>query len=397
MLTISRKNTHSITMMLGYMAGPRFEPDGKHGIAHLVEHLLVTHSERFLSKKEGWKRFARVNEFDGQTFSEIVTYWVKTTPKFFHEGLEFLLSITNIKGSFDSKVFETEKSACKGASKMYSATSDVYSYIFDRTQSAIYSGHPLSNTEMGNEEDVESITIEDCIQHYENFYKNANPVLALCGNIPDSFDETRLPQNVIEEKMTIFNESGKYRKCYEPSEVIEEYGNQTTEICLANRIDGDNRPTVFALNIANAILSDNTVYGKLFETMRTSTGIAYDTRSKIKHFSDSSALFIYAGITDKSDEKRAIETIENLCISVPSQITEEELGLVKEAHLEQLGMSFDQTEFEAEWLARNSLVLGKPISFEDYKKGIGQVTFDEILAVAKTLFDPNKFTKVIIR
>lgn len=394
MLTIDKRNTHSVTMMLGYMAGPRFEPEDKHGIAHLVEHLLATHSERFLSTKEGWKRFARVSEFDGQTFSEIVTYWVKTTPRFFHEGLESLLGILDIKGNFDEKVFETEKKACKGASKMYSATSDVYSYIFDRTQSAIYAGHPLSNTEMGNEEDVESITVDDCIQHYENCYRNANPVLALCGNIPDSFDETRLPQKIIEGKISFFAKSGKH---YKPSEVIEDYGNQTTEICIANRIDNNDKPIIFAMNVANAILSDSTVYGKLFETMRTNTGIAYDTRSKIKHFSDSSALFIYAGITNKSDEKKAIETIENLCDSVPNQITQEEIELVKEAHLEQLGLCFDQTEFEAEWLIKNSFAFGDTVDFEEYKKRINEVTLDEALNAAKMMLNTDKFTRVIIR
>jgi predicted Zn-dependent peptidase len=395
MIIIDKRNTHSVTMMLGYMAGPRFEKEGKHGIAHLVEHLLVNHSDRFLSKKDGWKRFARMSEFDGQTFSEVVTYWVKTTPRFFHEGLESLLSILDLKREFDGKVFETEKSACKGASKMYSATSDVYSYIFDRAQSAIYAGHPLSNTEMGNENDVESITIDDCIQHYEKFYKNANPVLALCGNIPDSFDEIRLPQKVIDEKITFSHHSAK--KSYEPSEIVEDYGNQTTEICIANRIDNNDRSMIFTMNVANAILSDNTVYGKLFETMRTKTGIAYDTRSKIKHFSDSSALFIYAGITNKSDEKKAVETIKNLCDSVPNLITQEEIDLVKEAHLEQLGMSFDQTEFEAEWLIKNSFALGKPICFDEYKKRINEVTLDSVLNATKMMLDPSKFTKVIIR
>lgn len=394
MLIIDKRNTHSVTMMLGYMAGPRFEPEGKHGIAHLVEHLLATHSERFLSTKEGWKRFARVSEFDGQTFSEIVTYWVKTTPRFFHEGLESLLGILDVKGNFDRKVFDTEKKACKGASKMYSATSDVYSYIFDRTQSAIYAGHSLSNTEMGNENDVESITIDDCADYYENFYKNANPVLALCGNIPDSFDETRLPQKIIEEKITFSSESGK---CYESSEVIEDYGNQTTEICIANRIDNNDRSKIFTMNVANAILSDSTVYSKLFETMRTNTGIAYDTRSKIKHFSDSSALFIYAGITNKSDEKKAIETIENLCFSLPKLITKDEIDLVKEAHLEQLGMSFDQTEFETEWLIKNSFAFGDAVDFKEYKKRINEVTLDEVLSATKMMFNPNKFTRVIIR
>lgn len=393
MMILDKRNTHSLTMMLGYMAGPRFEPKGKHGIAHLVEHLLATHSERFLLKKDGWKRFARVSEFDGQTFSEIMTYWVKTTPRFFHEGLESLLGILDLKGNFDEKVFETEKNACKGASKMYSATSDVYSYIFNRTQSAIYSGHPLSNTETGNEDDVEPITIDDCIQHYENCYKNANPVLAICGNITDSFDQTKLPR-VNEEKITFPSESGK---CYEPSEVVEDYGNQATEICIANRIDNNDRTSIFAMNVANAILSDNTVYGKLFETMRTNTGIAYDTRSKIKHFSDSSALFIYAGITNKSDEKKAIETIENLCFSLPKQITEGEIELVKESHLEQLGMSFDQTEFEAEWLIKNCFAFGEIMDFEKYKKKINEVTLDEVLNAVKMLFNPDKFTKVIIR
>lgn len=393
MLTIDKRNTHSITMMLGYMAGPRFEPEGKHGIAHLVEHLLATYSERFLSKKDGWRRFARVSEFDGQTFSEIVTYWVKTTPRFFHEGLESLLGILDVKGDFDEKVFETEKKACKGASKMYSATSDVYSYIFDRTQSAIYAGHPLSNTEMGSEEDVDSITIDDCADYYENFYKNASPVLALCGNIPDDFDEKTLSGKLTGYKKAITGSGKKY----EPSEVIEDYGNQTTEICISNRIDNNDRPMIFAMNVANAILSDNTVYGKLFETMRTNTGIAYDTRSKIKHFSDSSALFIYAGITNKSDEKKAVETIENLCESLPNQITQEELDLVKEAHLEQLGLCFDQTEFEAEWLIKNSFAFGDTMDFEEYKKKINGVTLDEVLNAAKTLFNPNKFTKVIIR
>ncbi len=381
-IILQNKSGFSANIFAGLYAGSRFDPKGIEGVAHLTEHLVGD----VIAKPNKDSVFHHISEIDAQTSREIAYYWVRTSPDFLGKAKEATTRIFEAH-RFRQETFVREKNAIIGAQK---AALDPYDYLFEMAIRTLYAGHPLSTQEVGTASGVCSVTLDDCQEFFVKNYLGKKPMLVACGNVPiDFFDGLDLPQ-------------GEARlNCHDilppctAQNVFEEINLPTCEICLATRLDVPRRPPLEVLDLLNFILGGSS-NSRLFRVLREQYGIAYDTRSLINHYTDTSNLLLYCGLSNKHDKERALNIINQTLERFTQTLTEAEFALSKESFLARFLMGFERPEQAARKTLSYSMITGKPFNYADYLEVLRNMRLSELKDAADMAFSKEQLSLIVL-
>lgn len=184
------------------------------GTAHFLEHIKFNEKEGKTAHDFYAKTGARCNAF---TTYENTSYEV-TTSNNIKENLEHLLYYV-YNPYFKEELIEKEKGIIIEESK--SSSGNAYSKGYQKVLENLYHKHPRRYYIAGTPEEVKSITLNDVLNVYNNFYLPDNMFLSVCGNInPDEIVE--VVENFFKDKA--FNKfKAKIVIPKEPLPIVKEY------------------------------------------------------------------------------------------------------------------------------------------------------------------------------
>lgn len=382
-IILQNKNGFSANIFVGLFAGSRFDPRGIEGIAHFTEHLV---GEIVAKPSKDDDSFRHVSEIDAQTSREIAYFWVRTSPDFLSKAKEATTRIFE-ENQLRQVTFEREKNAIIGAQR---AVLDPYDYLFELAFKTLYSGHPLSTQEVGTASGVCSITLDDCQKFFEKNYLGKKPMLVACGNVPiDFFDGLDLPQGDVRLNYS------EVLPPYTAQNVFEEINLPNSEICLATRLDVPQRPPVEVLDLLNFILGGSS-NSRLFRVLREQHGIAYDTRSIINHYTDTSNLLLYCGLSNKHDKEQALNIINQTLERFTQTLTKVEFALYVESFLARFLMDFEKPELAARKTLYYSMITGKPFNYANYLNTLRSIRLTELKDAAGMAFSKEQLSLIVL-
>ncbi len=166
-----------------YHVGSRDEPTGRHGFAHLFEHLMFTGSQHYDDEYfralepagavdiNGTTNDDRTNFFETVPTSAFArTLWLES------DRMGFLSeAITQAKLDQQREVVENEKR--QDENQPYGKVDDV---IAEQTYPV---GHPYSWTTIGSEADLNAATLADVKAWFKRYYGPNNAVLSIAGDV----------------------------------------------------------------------------------------------------------------------------------------------------------------------------------------------------------------------
>lgn len=176
-----------IMQMLWYKVGSVDEPLGKGGMAHLLEHLM----------------FRGTNKVKDSEFNDIVKKYggetnAYTTHDFtvYHEfidvsKLEVTLALEADRMqnlNISDEAFETERKIVLQERKQRIANNP-YARFNEVVNKTLWQDNPYARPVSGTEDEINSITKEDIINFYKQYYSPNNAVLVLAGDI--TFEQAR--------------------------------------------------------------------------------------------------------------------------------------------------------------------------------------------------------------
>ncbi len=183
-----------ITLQVWYRVGSRNEELGKTGISHLLEHMMFKGTEKY-----GPKDFSRLvkkaggddNAFTGRDYTAYFENGPKTElPRWLEMEAD---RMRNLKASQED--FDTEKKVVLEERRMRTED-DPISFLQEEVMAAAFKAHPYQWPVIGWFHDIESITREDFLQRYRQYYEPNNCTVVVAGDIE--------PQETLKQIETAF-------------------------------------------------------------------------------------------------------------------------------------------------------------------------------------------------
>jgi zinc protease len=182
-LTVMLLEDHTlpaVSVQMLYKAGGRNECTGATGLAHFVEHMAFRATERFPDTDVVSRIYAVGGEWHGYTGIDQTTYF-ETVPK---EQLPLVLDIEADRMArllLAGKELEAERGAV--LTELHGYENDPASLLHDTVAAVSFTEHPYRQNIVGWTSDVEQITHADVAGFYRRYYRPANAVLAIAGDV----------------------------------------------------------------------------------------------------------------------------------------------------------------------------------------------------------------------
>ncbi len=180
-LVIENHRAPVVVSQVWYKVGASYEHDGITGLSHVLEHMMFKGTERFpagefseIIAANGGKQ----NAFVGQDFTAFFQRIAK-------DRLELLFKLESDRMQnlvFDENEFIKEMKVIKEERRLRTDDNPM-ALTFERFNAVAYTNSPYRRPIVGWMEDLETLTLDDVRQWYENWYAPNNATLVVAGDV----------------------------------------------------------------------------------------------------------------------------------------------------------------------------------------------------------------------
>jgi zinc protease len=180
-LLLQESRAPIISVQIWYRVGSRNEELGKTGLSHLLEHLMFKATGKY-----GPKDFSRLVQkaggSDNAFTSRDYTAYFENGPKTeLRKWLE--MEAIRMRGlKVGEEDFQTERNVVLEERRMRT-DDDPVSFLFEEVMAAAFKAHPYQWPVIGWFNDIQKLTREDFLQHYQRYYQPNNCTVVVVGDI----------------------------------------------------------------------------------------------------------------------------------------------------------------------------------------------------------------------
>src|SRR5262245_19973099 len=176
-------HSQSTAVYLAFAVGARYETTERRGIAHFVEHMLFTGTERRPSMTAlSGEVDALGAQFNAVTRKESTAYYVRCTNEHVDRGLDILVDMAR-NSTFEPAEVEREKGVITEEMNM------VYwsprEYVDENLEALLYGDTPLGRNVLGTEETVSAVDREALVGFVGEWYTAPRIVVGIGGGLED--------------------------------------------------------------------------------------------------------------------------------------------------------------------------------------------------------------------
>lgn len=394
LITIPIPSLESVTTLVAVGAGSRYESKNINGISHFLEHMFFKGSKKYPTAEIISTMVDSIGAINNAaTSKEWTYYWIKSSSQHIELATDLISSM--LKDSLlQSEEVEREKGVIIEELRMY--RDNPTRYIWDLYENLQFGDQPLGWDIGGDEKTINSLKREDFVKYVDSLYAPTNCVLVYAGKLPENIEELAekyfkdLPQRA-EHK------PAGYKKVLQEKPRSNVYFKNTDQANLILGVEAFDRDDDrrYPAKVLATILGEG-MSSRLFMQVRERRGLAYHVSSDSDSYIDTGMFINYAGLKLEKVYEGLKVIIDELHKISDKKVAGDELKKAKEMIRGRLALRSESTNFLAEYFGVNFVLDRKIESFEEYLKGIDSVTEDDVLAVAKHLFNKNKFNLQVI-
>ncbi len=387
----------SLTVLVMYPVGSRYEPEKLSGVSHYIEHLMFKGTKKRKNTLVLTREIDRLGaEYNAFTSKEYTGYYIKIDTSYQKIAID-ILSDMLYNSVFDPKEMEREKGPIVEEIRMY--RDNPLMNIDNVFEDLLYAGCPMGRDIAGTPEHVLGYKRADVLSFRDKYYVPSNMTVVVAGG------EVHEVENLVEQYF------GKQHSEKKPSSAFKAaaFGSGTK----AKRLDVRHKQTDQAqlmigfpgfsytdsrnpsVAVMNTILGGS-MSSRLFIQIRERRGLAYMVRSGSEKYRDTGYAYVRAGLEAKNINK-AIDVIQKEIEKLKSKgVSSRELADAKTHIRGSLTLSMEDSSVQANWYAKHAL-FGETIETpEDRLKKIDAVKKDDILKIVNKLYVWNKARIAII-
>ncbi|OGH86653.1 MAG: hypothetical protein A2493_02210 [Candidatus Magasanikbacteria bacterium RIFOXYC12_FULL_33_11] len=391
------QDTKSLTTLVMYPVGSRYEAEKMAGVSHYVEHLMFKGTKKrpntLTLTREIDRLGAQYNAFTGK---EYTGYYIKADAKYSEVSMD-ILSDMLFNSKFDQKEMEREKGPIIEEIRMYK--DNPLMSIDSLFEDLMFDGCPLGRDIAGTEAHVRSYKRPDVIKYRDTYYSPNNMTIVVAGAIDDKV------KSQVKKYFGAGKNNGGRKREYTPfcfgavakDKRIVVSKKETDQVQMMLGFPGFhyNEKENYAEGVLNTILGGS-MSSRLFIQIRERRGLAYMIRSGSDNFRDTGYVYVRAGLEAKNINK-AIEVIkkeiERIC---EKGVTKKELADAKTHIRGAFTLSLEDSSAQANYYASEALFSQNMEDPEERLQKIEKITNEDIIKVAKQVFKWNQMRVAII-
>ena len=346
----------SAAIGLHAFVGSRSEPDGKGGLAHLVEHMVFKGT-----RSRGARAIAEAIEDVGGTLNA----WTSRDQTSFHartlapdDGLALELIADLVRApKLDEAELEREKLVILSElGECLDAPDDL---IHDRLFEAAFGDQPLARPVLGSEPSILELTRQDCAAWLSDQYRPDRLVISAAGKVN--------PAQILQLAEALFGDleatsaSSNELAIFLGGTRSDRRSAEQTHLALGFRglpASDDQAPALFAQAVGGGMSS------RLFQELREERGLAYSIYAWTQGFADT-GLF---AVNLAADKGRATEAL-NLALATIEQaatdLSEAELNRARAQVEAGIQMALETPQGRADAMARSIEIFGRIMTVDE--------------------------------
>jgi len=394
LILVDLPDSTSITAAVFVKVGSRVESLTEAGISHLVEHCIFKGSRKYPTPQIiSFSLEGLGASIDAGTSKEYTFYMTKSVKENFLSVLDILLDIyTNPLMEDDS--LKREKNVVLEEIRMYrDDPTDEVSKLFTQN---LWKDQSLGRDISGSIKSVKSFSANHLKSFLNKNYTKNNTQIIVAGDLDGLENIARVISSKLselsEKTTTVFKKSTE--SLNKNTVVFKKDSVEQTHIILGTYGVGLNNPNKFSAAVGNTILGQG-MGSKLYRTIRHEYGLAYYINSGNLSYSDTGAIYIRAGV-DQNRIYRAIDSIiKEINNIIYGRFSEEELHRAKQMLKSALTLELDGSDSMGLYVGIQNLLIKKPLSIEEVKKEIDNISKEDVKEVFKSIFSKPILLSII--
>ncbi len=386
-------DTKSVTVLVMYPVGSRYEPEKLAGVSHYIEHLMFKGTKKRPNTLALTREIDRLGaDYNAFTSKEYTGYYIKVDKKFTKTAVDILADML-FNSKFDAKEMEREKGPIVEEIRMYKDNplmniSNIFEDLF-------YSGSPLGRDIAGTEKHVLSYKRNDVLAFRDKYYQPQNMTIVVAGNVDESTEKLLEQYFGSEENKGKINKNFKEYKIGSEKLKIEKKETDQVQLMLGFPSFKHNDKRNSTVSVLNTIFGGS-MSSRLFIEIRERRGLAYMVRSGSDRYRDAGYVYVRVGLEAKNINK-AVKIVKNEVEKlIKKGVTTRELKDAKTHIRGGLTLSFEDSSAQASFYASQMLFAEELKTPEEKLAEIDKVTNEDIMRVAKQIFKWNKMKVAII-
>lgn len=393
-VTSRMEHVHSASITFLFDVGSRYEPSGRAGISHFIEHMLFKGTER---RPEPMMITSEIEEVGGMinaaTGRESTTYWVKIPATHIARAFDVLADIVR-NSSIPEIELERERSVIVEEIRGVNDTPD--DLVHDLIDEVIWPNQGIGRPVLGNLEAIQAITRDDLVTFINRFYRPDRMVIAAAGDVDH--------EQLVKMADAWFGDLGPGNgDVCEPARKVDDQPrihvvNRSTEqahLCVGHAAISYRDPRRYAQSMIDSVLSSG-MSSRLFQEIRERRGLVYAVYGYFRQYADAGQGVVYAG-TDLHRVEETIAAIVGELQKISQQrVSNEELSRNKELAKGRILIGLEDSRAVASWIGGQELTHGEIKTPEEVMELIDAVTVEDMGSLAEEIYRENPLHLVLI-
>jgi predicted Zn-dependent peptidase len=391
-LTAPMDQAQSVSCLLMYAAGSRYETSETSGIAHFAEHMFFKGTERRPTARQISGEIDGIGgEFNAFTGKEYTGYYVRCAAE--HRDVAFDVLVDMIRHSlFDGSEIDREKGVIVEEMKMRTDTPrDHVGAVYEEL---LYGNQPLGWEILGREETIRAANRDTFLTYVDRWYRPERMVVGVGGRIGDGLIgrlESLLgdiePRETGTPAPVDLSLNGN-------SVALHTKDSDQAHLILGARSYPMGHPDRYALQLLSVILGGG-MSSRLFTEVRERRGLAYYVFAGNHSYTDAGSFAAQAGV-DLNRIDDAVSTIVRELRAIASDpVPAEELEKARSFSKGRFALQLESPHGTVMFGLRREVLLGEAEEPEETIAGINAVTVEDVQRVAQDVIGRRLFLALV--
>lgn len=382
----------SFSLGFWFFVGSRDENESNNGISHFLEHMFFKGTEKRSAKKIAEDIESLGGYLNAFTTKEHTCYYGRGLSRHLPKTFEVLSDMIQ-NSQFKQSDIDNEASVV--IDELHDIEDSPEELIFDKLETSVYKGNPLSLPIIGTEENIKSFTTKKLNDYLKENYSFDKFFIVASGDV----NHNQLVELAGKFIVKDFGQGNKKERIECSNYNIENHffykELQQAHFIIATPTYGFLHEKRAHVNILSHILGEGSS-SRLFQRLREKNGITYQVNSFVNSFKEVSTFGVYFSTNDNSAEKAQSLVFKEFAKLREKKVSDKELKKAKEYIKGNLIMSLESTTNRMYRLAHSQMYLGRIKSVEESIAEIDRVTKEDIQKLAKEILTEDKFSTIVL-
>jgi predicted Zn-dependent peptidase len=387
-------HTQSVSTILYYGVGSRYEDDRIAGISHFIEHMVFKGTQKRPTAKDISEAIEGVGGIlNASTGREVTNYWAKVPKTHFRLAFD-VLSDMLLNANFDPLEIEKERKVI--IEELHQTLDSPPDLVNEIINQVIWGDQAVGRDIGGSDATVGGISRDDLLGYLRSYYLPADMVVSVAGNIEHD-DVVKLVEDTLGQLPAGERPNAKGAKALEGGPRLSIYNKDTEQANLCLAVPAlcytDDRRYVQA--IMDTVMGSG-MSSRLFQEIREQRGLAYTVDSYSSQLSDTGAWIVYSGVDPDNIDETIKAILGEMDKLRQERIPEAELIKAKEYNKGRMLLGLEDTRAVASWAGGQELLMDRILTVEEVVERIEAVTSEQIHELAHEIFTPENLRLSVV-